>query len=156
MATDVCNELLEMLQSLFVNESLFSGLDSESLWKKRLALSRPIVNRIFDKTECIARDATLMGKVLLKKAVSYIINEKESLRNFLLDGKAELSNNYCEQRMKSIKLDMKTCQNIGSEEAADGAAFIHSLVESYRMNGKTPYDYLVDLLRKVGKPLDDL
>ena len=97
-----------------------------------------------------------MGKDLLKKAVNYMINQKESLRNFLLDGKAELSNNYCEQRMKPIKLDMKNCQNIGSEDAAEGAAFMHSLVESCRMNGKNPYDYLVDLLRKLGKPLDDL
>lgn len=156
VATDVCNELLEMIQSLFVNESLFNGLDSESRRKKRMALSRPIVNRIFDKAERIARDATLMGKDLLKKAVNYMINQKESLRNFLLDGKAELSNNYCEQRMKPIKLDMKNCQNIGSEDAAEGAAFMHSLVESCRMNGKNPYDYLVDLLRKLGKPLDDL
>lgn len=29
-------------------------------------------------------------------AVNYMINQKESLRNFLLDDKAELSNNYCE------------------------------------------------------------
>lgn len=156
VATDECNDLLEMIQSLFANENLFKGLDSKSRCKKRMALSRPIVNRIFDKAERIARDATLMGKDLLKKAVNYIINQKESLRNFLLDGKAELSNNYCEQRMKPIKLDMKNCQNIGSEEAAEGAAFMHSLVESCRMNGKNPYDYLVDLLRNLGKPLDDL
>ena len=58
--------------------------------------------------------------------------------------------------MKPIKLDLKNSQNIGSEEAAEGAAFMHSLVESCRMNGKNTYDYLVDLLRKLGKPLDDL
>ena len=135
---------------------MFSGLDSEVRRKKRKQLSRPIVNRIFDTAERIARDTALMGKDLLRKAVNYIRNQKESLRNFLLDGTAELSNNGCEQRMKPIKLDLKNSQNIGSEEAAEGAAFMHSLVESCRMNGKNPYDYLVDLLRKLGKPLDDL
>lgn len=156
VATDICNELLESIQELFVNEKMFSGLDSEVRRKKRKQLSRPIVNRIFDTAERIARDTALMGKDLLRKAVNYIRNQKESLRNFLLDGTAELSNNSCEQRMKPIKLDLKNSQNIGSEEAAEGAAFMHSLVESCRMNGKNPYDYLVDLLRKLGKPLDDL
>ena len=156
VATDICNELLESIQELFVNEKMFSGLDSEVRRKKRKQLSRPIVNRIFDTAERIARDTALMGKDLLRKAVNYIRNQKESLRNFLLDGTAELSNNGCEQRMKPIKLDLKNSQNIGSEEAAEGAAFMHSLVESCRMNGKNPYDYLVDLLRKLGKPLDDL
>lgn len=156
VATDICNELLESIQELFVNEKMFSGLDSEVRRKKRKQLSRPIVNRIFDTAERIARDTALMGKDLLRKAVNYIRNQKESLRNFLLDGTAELSNNGCEQRMKPIKLDLKNSQNIGSEKAAEGAAFMHSLVESCRMNGKNPYDYLVDLLRKLGKPLDDL
>ena len=156
VATDICNELLKSIQELFVNEKIFSGLDSEVRRKKRKQLSRPIVNRIFDTAERIARDTALMGKDLLRKAVNYIRNQKESLRNFLLDGTAELSNNGCEQRMKPIKLDLKNSQNIGSEEAAEGAAFMHSLVESCRMNGKNPYDYLVDLLRKLGKPLDDL
>lgn len=156
VATDVCNDLLEMIQNLFINERLFADLDAEERRKKRARLSRPIVNRIFDKADRIAMDTALMGKDLLKKAVNYIRNQKESLRNFLLDGNAELSNNRCEQRMKPIKLDMKNCQNIGSEKAAEGAAFMHSLVESCRMNGKNPYDYLVDLLRNLGKPLDDL
>lgn len=134
---------------------MFSGLDSESRRKKRKLLSRPIVNRIFDMADRIANDSVLMGKELLKKAVNYIRNQKESLRNFLKDGSAELSNNSCEQRMKPIKLNLKNSKNIGSENAAEDAAFMHSLVESCRMNGKNPYDYLVDLLHKLGNPLDD-
>lgn len=156
VATDICNDLLEMIHGLFANERLFASLDSESRRKQRMKLSRPIVNRIFSMADRIASDTVLMGKELLRKAVNYIRNQKESLRNFLIDGAAELSNNGCEQRMKPIKLDIKNSQNIGSEDAARGSAFMHSLVENCRMNGKNPYDYLVDLFRKLGKPLDDL
>lgn len=155
VASDICQDLLYDIRDLFYNEKILSGLDSESRRKKRMGMSRPIINRIFDKVDRIAADSILMGRELLRKAVNYIRNQKDSLRNFLLDGNAELSNNYCEQRMKPIKLDMKNCQNIGSEAAAECAAFMHSLVESCRMNNKNPYDYLVDLLRKLGKPLDD-
>lgn len=155
VASDICQDFLSMIGDLFLNERLFDGLDGEGREKKRRSLSRPIVNRIFDKAEKIAKDTTLMGRELLRKAVNYVVNQKESLRNFLRDGTAELSNNLCEQRMKPIKLDLKNCQNIGSEDAAEDAAFMHSLVESCRMNGKNPYEYLADLLRRIKDPLDD-
>ena len=156
VASDICRELLADIDDLFLNERLFRGLDSKSRKKQRIKLSRTIVNRIFNTIDRLAADATLMGKDLLRKAINYIKNQKESLRNFLRDGQAELSNNYCEQRMKPIKLDLKNCQNIGSETAAECAAFMHSIVESCRMNGKNPYDYLVDLFHKLKKPLDDI
>ncbi|MCR1845809.1 IS66 family transposase [Phocaeicola sartorii] len=42
------------------------------------------------------------------------LNQWDSLRNFILDSKAEKSNNLVEQRMKPIKLDLKKSQNIRS------------------------------------------
>lgn len=77
-----------------------------------------------------------MGRPLLKKAVNYINNNAETLRNFILDGNAEISNNLCEQRMKPIKISLKNCQKIGSDGAAENAAFMHSLIESCRLNNK--------------------
>ena len=59
-----------------------------------------------------------------------------------LDGKAEISNNFVEQRMKPIKLDLKNSQNIGSDNAAKRHAFMHSLIESCSMNKIAPYGYL--------------
>ena len=156
VATEECQELLEDISALFAYESSFKGLDAEERGKRRARLSRPLVNRIFDRADAFARDTVLMGKELMRKAVNYIRNQKETLRNFLKDGIAELSNNLCEQRMKPVKLDLKNCQNIGSEEAAKDAAFMHSLVESCRMNGKNPYEYLLHLLRQLKKPLDDI
>lgn len=50
----------------------------------------------------------------MAKAVNYTLRQWDNLRNFILDGKAEISNNLVEQRMKPIKLDLKNSQNIGS------------------------------------------
>lgn len=52
-------------------------------------------------------------------------------------------------------LSLKNCQNIGSEDAAKNAAFMHSIVESCRLHGKNPYEYLLALLKKAGKSLED-
>ncbi|MBP3512641.1 MAG: IS66 family transposase [Prevotella sp.] len=154
VAKEISLDFIEKIDGLFLNERVFSGMDSRTRCRRRKRLSRPIVNRIFDMAERIASDTVLMGRELLRKAVTYVVNQKESLRNFLRDGKAEISNNGCEQQMKPLKLDMKNCQNIGSEEAAKDAAFMHSLVQSCRLNDINPYEYLLDLLRRLKDPPD--
>ena len=68
----------------------------------------------------------------------------------------EISNNLCEQRMKVVKLNMKNCQNIGREKAAENAAFMFSLTESCTLNGINPESYLKEVLTiiKEGKNVD--
>lgn len=90
----------------------------------------------------------VMANPTMAKAVNYTLNQWGNLRNFILDGKAEISNSLVEQRMKPIKLDLKNSQNIGSEDAAKRYAFMHSLIESCSMNKIAPYEYLVNLLEK--------
>ena len=81
----------------------------------------------------------------MRKAASYTINQWKSLRNILKDGSAEISNNLCEQRMKPVKLLLKNCMYIGSEEAAENSDFISPLIESCKLNDIDPQDYLKHL-----------
>lgn len=93
---------------------------------------------------------------LMRKAVNYTINQWKSLKNILKDGAAEISNNLCEQRMKPVKLLLKNCMNIGSEDAAGNSAFIFSLIESCKLNDIDPQDYLKHLFECIlhGKDCD--
>lgn len=61
-----------------------------------------------------------MTNSTMAKAVKYTLKQWDNLKNFILDGKAEISNNLVEQRMKPIKLDLKNSQNIGREEPPSG------------------------------------
>ena len=62
----------------------------------------------------------------------------------------------CEQRMKPVKLLLKNCMNIGSEAAAENSAFIFSLIESCKLNGIDPQNYLKHLFECIlhGKDCD--
>ena len=91
-----------------------------------------------------------MANSLMKKAVTYMLNQWESLRNFILDGRVQLSNNLCEQWMKPIKLNLKVCQNIGSETAAENASFMFSLMESCKLNKLKEEPYMETLLNSLG------
>lgn len=102
------------------------------------------------------QNTKFMANELMRRAVNYIINQWKSLRNILKDGSAEISNNLCEQRMKPVKLLLKNCMNIGSEDAAENSAFIFSLIESCKLNDIAPQDYLKHLFECIlhGKVCD--
>ena len=60
------------------------------------------------------------------------------MRNILKNVSAEISNNFCEKRMKPVKPLLKNCMNIGSEDAAENSVFIFSLIESCKLNDIDP------------------
>ena len=155
VAGDVCHTFIEEIGILFYYETLFKAMTPADRKAARGNQSLHVVNRIFNYARTVAADAALMGRSLLAKAVNCLLNREKALRGFLKDGRAEISNNLCEQRMKPIKPDLKNSQNIGSEEAAMDSAFMHSLVESCRLNSRNPFEYLAMLIHKVRDDLDD-
>lgn len=76
-------------------------------------------------------------------------------RLFILqDGNLELSNNLAEQMMRHIKLNLKNCLNIGSEDSALDYAFMFSVIESCNMNKLSPGCYIKELVsRLTAKPV---
>lgn len=124
------------------------GMNADARKRERQKKSRPILARIYMMVRRMYQSPDIMANPTMAKAVNYTLNQWDNLRNFILDGKAEISNNLVEQRMKPIKLDLKNSQNIGSEAAAKRHAFMHSLIESCSMNKIAPYGYLVNLLER--------
>lgn len=78
-----------------------------------------------------------------------MLNQWERLKNIVLDGRVQLSNNLCEQRMKPIKLNLNICQNIGSETAAENASFMFSLMESCKLKKLKEESYMETLFNSL-------
>ena len=125
------------------------GLDVRSRKIERENRSSHIMTRIYCRIKSLSHDTAIMANSLMKKAVTYMLNQWESLRNFILDGRVQLSNNLCEQRMKPIKLNLKVCQNIGSETAAENASFMFSLMESCKLNKLKEEPYMETLFNSL-------
>lgn len=153
-------DIIDYIGDMFRNEDMFRmmKLSSEQVKEKRLKLTRPILERIHHKVVMMMQDTKLMANELMRKAVNYTLNQWKSLKNILKDGGAEISNNLCEQRMKPVKLLLKNCMNIGSEDAAGNSAFIFSLIESCKLNDIDPQDYLKHLFECIlhGKDCDKM
>ena len=51
----------------------------------------------------------MMENEMMSNAVNYMLNQWKLLDNFIKDGRVQISNNLCEQRMKPVKLNLKNC-----------------------------------------------
>lgn len=141
--------MIEEIDALFMAEKVAALLDEKGRLDWRGKEGIKILARIKELAESYRADASLMADSLLAKAVSYMLNQWQTFENIMKSGLPEISNNLCEQCMKPLKLSMKNSQNIGSEDAAKGHCFIHSLLESCRKLGVSIYDYLVALFRRL-------
>jgi hypothetical protein len=145
-----CIDEIDGLFAVELNSTL-CGLEPEERKVQREKQSVPIMTRLYARAKTMSKDMELMANSLMRKAVNYLINQWGRLRNFILDGRVQISNNLVEQRMKTVKLNLKNCLNIGSERAAKNAAFMHSIFESCALNHISPEGYIEHMFNCIGQ-----
>ena len=133
---------------LFANEYEFvkQGLTGEERRIERLKRSKSIMNRIKKELEKYERSGYKHLGKQIKRALVYAKKEWHAFETVLQNGDVEVSNNLCEQMMKHIKMNLKNCLNIGSEESALDYAFMFSAIESCDINRLSPEAYLRKLI----------
>ena len=70
------------------------------------------------------------GGSKLEKAVNYAFNHKETLMNYLQDGRCEISNNAAERRVKSYVMGRKNFLFHNTLDGARASATVLSLIET--------------------------
>ena len=87
-----------------------------------------------------------LGGSKLEKAVKYAYNHKETLMNYLLDGRCEISNNAAERKAKSYAIGRRSFLFHTSEKGAAASAVMYSIVETAKANGLNVFQYLYMVL----------
>ena len=87
----------------------------------------------------------LTGGSKLEKAVNYALNHRESLMNYLLDGRCEISNN-AERRAKAYVTGRKNFLFHDTVDGATASSIVFSLAETAKANNLNSYQYLYTLL----------
>ena len=73
-------------------------------------------------------------------------NHKETLMNYLQDGRCEISNNAAERRVKSYVMGRKNFLFHNTVDGARASATVLSLIETAKANNLNVYQYLYTLL----------
>lgn len=132
---DYCNQLFKIEESL-------AELSPEDRYLKRLELERPVLDAFWYWLENVK---VLKGSAL-GKAVTYAVNQKPYMENYLLDGRLSISNNAAENAIRPFTVGRKNWLFSDTPKGAKASAAVYSIVETAKANGLNIYTYLEYLL----------
>lgn len=132
---DYCNRLFGM-------EEGWAELSFEERYNERIKYAKPLLDEFW---QWVSNLNPLQGSNLAK-AVTYAINQKEPLSNFLLDGRIDISNNRAENTIRPYVTGRKNWLFADTTRGAKASAIVYSMIETAKANELNPYMYLVYLL----------
>jgi len=143
-------EILELINLLYKTEKdartraardeLDTSAYLEYLAGLRQTQSKPIIAKIDERLtlfESVATPSSSLGK-----AMSYTRKLWESLQVYLDDPELPIDNNAAERSLRNVVVGRKNWLFSGSLEAANAAAVCYSLMESCRLQGIDPWEYM--------------
>jgi transposase len=144
---------VQYCDALFTLERKYDkeNLSHEERKSRREQDSKPIADRFFEWCE----KQNALPKSLFGKAITYALNQKQWLMNFLGDGRLELSNNRAERTVRPFTIGRKNWLFSTSTDGATASSIIYSIVETAYANGLVPYLYLNFLLENVQSTTDE-
>jgi len=90
-------------------------------------------------------------------AITYVLNQWETLKLFIEDPLLPLDNNRSERNLRIIAIGRKNYLFVGNHEAGESLAILQSLTATALANGVNPELYIKDILLRVNKhPVSDL
>ena len=132
---DYCNQLFKIEESL-------KALSFEERKIKRLELEKPVLEAFW----CWLESLNVLKGSALGKAVTYAINQRPYMENYLLDGRCALSNNAAENAIRPFTVGRKNWLFADSPKGADASAAVYSIIETAKANNLNVYTYLQYLL----------
>ena len=134
-----CNKLFEYENSYKERELSF-----HQIYKRRLKDEKPIVEAFL----CWAEKQTPTKGSRLDKAITYLLNRRDSLMTYLENPKCSLSNNQSERSIRPVTLGRKNYLFSDTQAGADASMLVYSIIETAKANGIHPGDYINHLLEQ--------
>jgi transposase len=136
---------LRRIDAIFAADARLKGLPPSKKKLKRQELVRPLVEAFFTWVE--ERYARVKERGLVAKALGYAFRQQEPLKRFLEDGRLRIDNNSAERGVRPIATGRKAWLFMGSDDHAEAAANVFSLVATCKLHGLDPEAYFCDVIR---------
>ena len=140
----IAEEAVEQIGRIYDLESQVRGLDPPTRCEFRLKYSKDLVEELFEGFKKVRKK--LPEKSRTAKAIAYALNNEEALKRFLTNGKIEIDNNAAERALRAVAVGRKNWLFAGSDEGGKSAANIYTLLETAKLNGINPWQYLRKVL----------
>lgn len=135
--------------NIFAIEKTIAGKSAEERLKVRQERIKPIVDDFFAWANDIADRKICLPKSKLGKAITYTLNQKEGLTEFLNDGNIPCTNNLAENTIRPFTVGRRAWLFSGSPDGAKASAYVYSIVETAKANNINPFRYLSYVLKNM-------
>jgi len=135
------------IQKLYALESKLKTKAAEVKYQQRQEVAKPLLQQLWDWLEK-SKD-TIPQESLLGKAITYSQNQWPKLIRYLEDGRLNIDNNRAERAVKPFVIGRKAWLFANTTSGAKASAALYSLVETAKINGLEPYDYLTTLFKEL-------
>lgn len=142
----VGREGLLRIRKLYQLDQAWTDLPPAARLQKRKTVLEPFVDEFFDWVRA-QDDFTSLERGLVNKALGYALRQELALRRFLDDGRLRMDNNASENALRIVATGRKAWLFFGSDDHADAAANLYSLIASCKLHALDPECYLAELIR---------
>jgi transposase len=143
---------LKYIQALYMLEREVKDLSAEQRWGIRQSRGKPIANKMHKWLT--QHRQTIADNSAASRAMDYTLKRWRVLVRYLDDASLPIDNNKIENAIRPISLGRKNWMFVGSQRAGESAAAIMSLLQSAKLNGHDPYQYLKDVLERLPTQLN--
>ena len=142
----VGREGLLRIRKLYQLDQAWSDLPPAARLQKRKTVLAPLVGEFFEWVRA-QDDPSSQVRSLVKKALGYADRQERALSRFLDDGRLRMDNNLSENALRTIATGRKAYLFFGSDDTAEAAANLYSLIASCKLHGLDPERYLAEVIR---------
>ena len=154
----LATEALQRIARLYRIEAIARGQLPDVRLATRAAKSAPLLAEL--RTWLEKTQSRIPGKSDLAGAIRYTLSRWAALTLILRDGRTCIDNNAAERSMRPMCLGRKNWLFAGSDSGGERAAAAYSLIETAKLNGFDPEDYLRQVLTRIAdhpaKRVDEL
>lgn len=139
-------EALLRIRVFFKLEEGWAALAPKARHEKRLRGAKPLVDDFFAWAK-VRYAEVREQRGALAAAFGYVVRQEAALLRFLDDGRLPIHNNASERALRGIAVGRKNWLFIGSDDHAESAANLFSLIASCILHGLDPETYLAEIFR---------
>lgn len=146
------NTALEVLQNialLYKIEDEIKGLPPDKKYEMRQMQSKPIIEQLKEWLDKYSLE--ILPSSPLGKAISYALEQWSKLVVFLENGNIAIDNNFIERRIRPFTIGRNNWMFSVSQSGAEASAIFYSLIETAKLNGICPFDYLTIVFKELAK-----
>jgi transposase len=143
----IAGEAIKRIAKLYAVEKAARGKPAEERAAMRQDQAKPIFEAL--ETWLAEQLPKISGKSKLAEAIRYAQGRMAKGDGYLNDGRLEIDNNICENKIRPVAVGRKNYLFVGSQGGGKAAAVAYTLIETARMNGVNPEAWLTWVLERL-------